>query len=124
MTSLNTNGNNLVAKSTAHQTASLVELFDPPMCCSTGLCGPTLDQDLLNVNEMVLRLQESGVPVARYQMSSHPQKFLSHPGVMQLVQTQQMAALPIIVVDGQIIKSGAYPSETEVRDALTGVVTN
>ncbi|MFN3983030.1 MAG: arsenite efflux transporter metallochaperone ArsD [Caldilinea sp.] len=100
------------------QIAPLVEMFDPPMCCPTGLCGPTLDETLLTVNEMVLRLQEEGVPVARYQMTSHPQKFLSQPAVMQLVQTQQMAALPIVVVGGRIVKSGAYPTEAEVRSAL------
>lgn len=99
-------------------TAPVVEFYDPPMCCPTGLCGPTLDETLLMVNEMVLRLQQEGVPVARYQMTSHPQKFLSQPGVMQLVQTQQMAALPIVVVGGRIIKSGAYPTEAEVRRAL------
>ena len=40
-----------------------VEIFDPPMCCPTGLCGPTLDQTLLDVNEMILRLQAEGVRV-------------------------------------------------------------
>ncbi len=38
-----------------------VEIFDPPMCCPTGLCGPTLDQTLLDVNEMILTLQSEGV---------------------------------------------------------------
>lgn len=101
--------------------APLVEMFDPPMCCPTGLCGPTLDEMLLTVNEMVLRLQEEGVPVERYQMTSHPQKFLSQPAVMQLVQTQQMAALPIVLVGGRLVKSGAYPTEAEVRSALATV---
>ncbi len=50
----------------------LVELFDPPMCCPTGLCGPALDQTLLSVNEMVISLAAEGVLVARYQMTSHP----------------------------------------------------
>ena len=99
-------------------TAPVVEFYDPPMCCPTGLCGPTLDETLLTVNEMVLRLQEEGVPVARYQMTSHPQKFLGQPSVMRLVQTHQMAALPIVVVGGRIIKSGSYPTEAEVRRAL------
>ena len=34
-----------------------VEIFDPPMCCPTGLCGPALGQTLLDVNEMILALQ-------------------------------------------------------------------
>ncbi len=97
-----------------------VEIFDPPMCCPTGLCGPTLDQTLLDVNEMILKLKASGVRVARYQMASDPNAFLGNADVMRLVREQQMAALPITVVNGQLIKSGAYPSLTDVQSALNG----
>ena len=53
---------------------AVVEIFDPPMCCPTGLCGPTLDQTLLDVSEMLLALQATGVRVERYQMSSNPER--------------------------------------------------
>jgi hypothetical protein len=97
-----------------------VEIFDPPMCCSTGLCGPTLDQTLLDLNEMILKLQSEEVSVARYQMTSHPQAFLSNAEVMKLVREKQMDALPIIVIRGKIIKTGAYPTLDEVRVGLKG----
>lgn len=97
-----------------------VEFFDPPMCCPTGLCGPTLDQTLLDVNEMILALQRENVRVERYQMSSNPNAFLSNAEVMSLVREKQMEALPIIVVRGKAIKAGAYPSAEEVRAALDG----
>ncbi len=97
-----------------------VEIFDPPMCCPTGLCGPTLDQTLLDVNEMILHLKADGISIERYQMTSHPNVFLKNAAVMRLVQEQQMAALPITVVNGQLVKSGAYPSLEEVRSALNG----
>ncbi len=57
----------------------VVELFAPPMCCPTGLCGPTLDQTLLDVNEMILALQAEGIGVERDQMTSHPNAFLATP---------------------------------------------
>ena len=97
-----------------------VELFDPPMCCSTGLCGPTLDQTLLDVNEMILALQAEGASVKRYQMTSHPQAFLNNTEVMRLMRERQMAALPITVVRGQVLKVGAYPTLVEVKTALNG----
>lgn len=110
----------------AHSSASrvAVEIFDPPMCCPTGLCGPTLDETLLTVNEMVLTLQGEGVEVARYQMTSHPHAFLNNGEVMKLVREQQMAALPITVVDGRLVKVGAYPTLDEVRTALNGALRN
>ncbi len=97
-----------------------VEFFDPPMCCPTGLCGPALDQTLLDLNEMILSLQAEGVKVERYQMTSHPQAYLNNSEVMHLVRDQQMDALPITVVHSHVIKVGAYPSLAEVRTALNG----
>jgi hypothetical protein len=97
-----------------------VELFDPPMCCPTGLCGPTLDQTLLDVNEMILTLQAEDVSIERYQITSHPQAFLNSPDVMRLVREKQMAALPITVVRGRVLKVGVYPTLAEVRAALNG----
>ena len=79
-----------------------MEIFDPPMCCPTGLCGPTLDQTLLDVSEMIVELQKEGYQVERYQMTTHPQAFLRNMEVMRLVREKQMAALPIVVVRGKI----------------------
>jgi len=74
----------------ATQTGSaFVELFDPPMCCSTGLCGPTVDQTLVDVNDMVSALTEEGIRVERYQMSTHAAAFLKNPEIMRLIQEQR-----------------------------------
>lgn len=99
-----------------------VEFFDPPMCCPTGLCGPTLDQTLLDVNEMILALQRDNVRVERYQMSGNPNAFLNNAEVMKLIREKQMEALPIIVVRGKVIKVGSYPSAEEIRAALNGEI--
>jgi hypothetical protein len=90
------------------------------MCCPTGVCGPTLDQTLLDVNEMILALQAEGVSVVRYQMTSHPQAFLDNAQVLRLVRERQLAALPITVVQGQVVKVGAYPTLAEVESFLNG----
>lgn len=97
-----------------------VEIFDPPMCCSTGLCGPTIDQTLLDVNEMVLQLQKEGINIARYQMTTHPGAFINNAEVMRLVREKQMDALPITVVRGSVIKFGSYPRLPEISASLTG----
>jgi hypothetical protein len=95
-----------------------VEMFDPPMCCPTGLCGPSLDQALLDVSEMIVALQRENLRVERYQMTSHPNAFLANAEVMKLIREKEMAALPIIVVRGNVIKVGAYPSLEEIHAAL------
>jgi hypothetical protein len=97
-----------------------VEFFDPPMCCPTGLCGPTIDQTLLDMNEMIQTLQRENLRVERYQMTSHPNAFLGNAEVMKLVCEKEMTALPITVVRGKVIKVGAYPTSDEIRTALNG----
>jgi len=97
-----------------------VEIFDPPMCCPSGLCGPTLDQTLLDVSETIMALQRENLRVERYQMTSHPNAFLGNAEVMKLVREKQMEALPIIVVRGKVIKTGAYPTLDEIKAHLNG----
>jgi hypothetical protein len=109
---------NLLDAMPAYQPTASVQIFDPPMCCPTGLCGPTLDQTLLDVNDMLLALQKEGVSVERYQMTSHPQAFLNNAAVMALVREKQMAALPITVVNGKVIKVGEYPQVAEIKAGL------
>lgn len=97
-----------------------LEIYDPPMCCPTGLCGPSIDQELLDVSEMVHTLQAEGLRVERYQMTSHPGKFTGNPQIMQLIREKQMAALPIIVLRGEIIAEGYYPKLSEIKSHLVG----
>ncbi len=114
----------LIELAQAAQTgAARVEIFDPPLCCPTGVCGPTVDQTLLDVNEMILDLKRDGVRVERYQMSSSPAAFLNNAEVMRLVRERQMEALPITVVQGRVLKVGEYPSLAEVRTALNGGIS-
>lgn len=115
-----TGPNSSAAGAPAALTVADVEIFDPPLCCPTGLCGPTLDQTLLDVDEMVLDLQAQGHRVERYQMTSDPRAFLGNPEVMALVRERQMDALPITVVRSRVIKAGTYPALSEVRAALNG----
>lgn len=97
-----------------------IQIFDPPMCCSTGLCGPTIDQTLLDVGEIIVKLQSGGYKVERYQMSTHPNAFLSNPDVMKLIREDQMEALPIIVIRGQLLRKGSYPKLDEIQNKLNG----
>lgn len=97
-----------------------VEIFDPPMCCPTGLCGPSLDQTLLDVSEMLLALKAADVTIERYQMASHPNVFIHNNDVMRLVRERQMEALPITLVNGKVVKVGTYPTLAEIQTALKG----
>jgi hypothetical protein len=99
-------------------TAIDVEVFDPPLCCPTGLCGPVLDTTLLDLGETIVALQSEGHAVARHMMTSDPQAFLRNREVYEAIRARQLEALPITVVRGRIVKTGAYPTLDELHAAL------
>lgn len=101
--------------------AGIVEIFDPPMCCSTGLCGPVQDQSLIDVDQMLRDMKSHGVRVERYQMTSNPGVFLKNPEVMRLVRQKQLSILPITVVNGRVLKTGGYPLREEIEAELKAV---
>jgi hypothetical protein len=103
------------------ETVATVEIFEPPMCCPTGLCGPVQDQTLLDLLETVRSLESNGVKVARYQPGSNPSAFTGNGDVMAAVRARNTAALPITLVNGSVVKSGTYASLDEIQEALNGV---
>ena len=99
-------------------TALDVEIFDPPLCCPTGLCGPVLDTTLIDLGEAINTLQADGRTVVRHMMTADPQAFMRNREVYQLIRERQLAVLPITVVRGRIVKTDAYASLDEMRGAL------
>ncbi len=107
-----------IATPGASTTAIDVEVFDPPLCCPTGLCGPVLDTTLLDLGEAIVALQSEGHAVTRHMMTTDPQAFMRNREVYQAIKARQLEVLPITVVRGRIVKTGAYPTLDELRAAL------
>lgn len=95
-----------------------VEFFDPPMCCSTGICGPSVDEKLVRLSENISKLKEMGHEVERYMISQQPLKFRENEDVYKLVRENGKAILPVTTVNGKVIKHGEYPSLEEIQNHL------
>ncbi len=92
-----------------------IEIFDPPMCCPGGLCGPAIDPALLDVNEAALKLKnEHGVEVHRYLLQQQGQKFMENPAVLALLQEQGTDVLPVTAVNGTVVKQREFPTFKEL----------
>ncbi len=105
----------------AAATSVEVDLYDPPMCCPGGLCGPTVDPELLKIHEALLAVErEFGdrVVVHRHVLSQTPAKFMANPDIVAILTSDGVDALPVTVVNGRIIKKGVYPSLDEIRQAI------
>jgi hypothetical protein len=90
-----------------------VEIFDPAMCCSTGVCGTDVDPTLSRFAADVEWLATQGVAVERATLSQEPGKFVANESVRSALAANGTGALPAIVVDGVLRSTGAYPSREQ-----------
>ncbi len=97
-----------------------IEVFDPAMCCSTGVCGPSIDPALIRFAADLEWLGEQGVEVERHNLSQDPAAFAAQPLVTQVIELQGIESLPAVLVGGAIKSSGAYPSRAQLA-AWAGV---
>ena len=97
-----------------------IEFYEPAMCCTTGLCGPSVDEHLVRLNEGLKRLQaeDAALTVERYAINQRPFKFRDNADVYRLVTGTGKKVLPITVIGGKIIKTKSYPSYEEMKAAL------
>ncbi|MCY6483835.1 arsenite efflux transporter metallochaperone ArsD [Clostridium aestuarii] len=88
-------------------------IFDPAMCCSTGVCGPGVDPELLRVSTILNNLKNKGIIVERYNLTSNPQAFVDNKVINQLLNSDGIDILPVVIVNGEIVKTKAYPTNEE-----------
>jgi hypothetical protein len=91
-----------------------LDIFDPAMCCSTGVCGPDVDPRLVHFAADVQWLGTQGVAVRRYNLSQEPAAFMSNALVRRTLQAEGVACLPLGVVAGDVVFRGGYPDRAEL----------
>jgi len=90
-----------------------IQVYDPPMCCSTGICGTDINPDLVNFAAMLAQLGTHGVKVERYNLGQQPMAFVENVAVKALLDKEGAEALPLIFLDREIYLKGRYPTADE-----------
>jgi len=101
-------------KGEIHTVIKKLEVFDPPMCCSTGVCGPNVDPALVQFGSDFLWVAGQGINVERYNLAQQPQAFAANEIVKAMLAEDGNACLPLILVDGEIASTGQYPTRDEL----------
>lgn len=91
-----------------------LQVFDPAMCCSTGICGPQVDPVLPRFAEDFHWLATQGVAVERFNLAQQPKDFINNPIVKAALAAEGTACLPLILVNGVIASKGRYPERAEL----------
>ena len=90
-----------------------IQVYDPPMCCPTGLCGTQIDPALVSFAALLTELGRKGVRVERYNLGQQPMAFVQNPTVKALLDRESTAALPLILLDGEVYRKGRYLTREE-----------
>ena len=100
------------------------EIFDQALCCSTGVCGPNPDKELIKIRNLIDKLQfDFGeyIEIKRQTISQEPKKFLENPSVQLLIKNEGKAALPVCILNGKVVTYGRYPEEKEVYSYISSL---
>ena len=98
-----------------------IQIYDKPMCCSTGICGPQVDPVLPRFAADLDAMKKAGHTVERFNLSQQPQAFIQNSEIHALLSTIGTEVLPVVIVDGHVVSRGIYPSR-EMLDMWTGGV--
>jgi hypothetical protein len=97
-----------------------IEIFDPAMCCSTGVCGPSVDPELVRIQEALRQIQKQAptVVVQRFSLSNDPQVYVENAVVAELLKSEGTQCLPLVLVDGRCLAKGCYPENDQLAALL------
>jgi hypothetical protein len=95
-------------------TTQILQVFDPAMCCSTGICGPDVDPKLVQFAADLDWLKTQDVIVQRQNLSQNPAAFVENELVKTALTEKGEAALPVILLNGKVATMGRYPDRTEL----------
>ena len=97
-----------------------LQVFDRPLCCSTGICGPEVDPALVALAADLAWLARKGVAVERINPAQQPLAFAANPTVREELHTHGNDCLPLVLVDGVVVSRGQLPGRVQLA-AWTGV---
>ena len=89
-------------------------VYDPAMCCSTGICGADVDQRLVDFAADLDWLKSEGIDVKRINISNEPMEFATNTTVKAVLDSDGVEGLPVIMIDGENRSQGRYPDRAEL----------
>ena len=95
-----------------------VKIYDPALCCPTGLCGVNIDPELMRIAVVVETLKRKGIAIERYNLRDHPQVYVDNKVINEFLMKEGAEKLPVTTVDGEIVITGSYPTNQQIAEWL------
>ncbi len=91
-----------------------VRVFEPALCCNTGVCGPDVDESLVGFTADLAYARGLGADVERHNLANDPSAFAGNETVRAFLAVAGSAGLPLTLVDGMTVLTGRYPDRSEL----------
>lgn len=91
-----------------------IQVYDPALCCNTGVCGADVDQALVSFSADVDWAKQAGAQIERFNLAQQPLAFAENPLVKSALEKAGEDALPLFLGDGDVLLSGRYPTREEL----------
>jgi len=95
-----------------------MEIYEPAMCCETGLCGVGIDPELLRISTVLNTLKKAGYDVGRFNLNSAPMAFVENTVINKFINEKGVDELPATLLENEIIMTGRYPTNEEFINLL------
>lgn len=101
-----------------------IQIFDPALCCSSGVCGTDVDQALVSFSADLNWARQNGLLIERVNLAQQPMAFAENTVVKCLLARSGESALPITLVDGEVAFAGRYPAREDLARWLDTLNTS
>ena len=95
-------------------------IYDPAMCCPTGICGAEINQKLVEFAADLDWLKREGIEVRRINLSQEPALFAENEQVKTILEASGIEGLPVILAGDEMQSSGQYPDRAKLAQ-MAGV---
>ncbi len=92
----------------------VIAVFEPALCCNTGVCGEDVDKSLVTFTADMAWLTGRDATITRHNLANDPLAFARIPAVKGFLEVAGSDGLPLVLVDGVTVLTGRYPTRAEM----------
>lgn len=99
-------------------TRKSIKIYDPALCCPTGICGVNVDPELLRMAVVIETLKRKGITVERFNLKDNPQVYIDVKAVNECLMNESADVLPVVTLDDKVVIKKGYPTNKQFAEWL------